>query len=221
MNKQTRLRQIKNLSLPQLIVAPRISRVICVIPSPLHQLYNLSKINNESKCFTVHFRLDLRSSQFRTSSYHKKYTPSTFFLERKNYIRTFTTINTFLLLFFRKNTISPFLFFRAIGKKARKYEIEKPRRKAIRVLPTPSPPPRIEKIYSKRRFWWISIGREGAEGEGEKHWRAWNEKIHLSGDEPLIAICVEIGSHFSKFNHCGVGWRGVRGVIYRRNMGWG
>lgn len=70
---------------------------------PLHQLYNLSKINNESKCFTVHFRLDLRSSQFRTSSYHKKYTPSTFFLERKNYIRTFTTINTFLLLFFRKN----------------------------------------------------------------------------------------------------------------------
>lgn len=103
MNKQTRLRQIKNLSLPQLIVAPRISRVICVIPSPLHQLYNLSKINNESKCFTVHFRLDLRSSQFRTSSYHKKYTPSTFFLERKNYIRTFTTINTFLLLFFRKN----------------------------------------------------------------------------------------------------------------------
>lgn len=121
----------------------------------------------------------------------------------------------------KKNTISPFLFFRAIGKKARKYEIEKPRRKAIRVLPTPSPPPRIEKIYSKRRFWWISIGREGAEGEGEKHWRAWNEKIHLSGDEPLIAICVEIGSHFSKFNHCGVGWRGVRGVIYRRNMGWG
>lgn len=101
-NKQTRLRQIKNLSLPQLIVAPRISRVICVIPSPLHQLYNLSKINNESKCFTVHFRLDLRSSQFRTSSYHKKYTPSTFFLERKNYFRTFTTINTFLLLFFEK-----------------------------------------------------------------------------------------------------------------------
>lgn len=174
MNKQTRLRQIKNLSLPQLIVAPRISRVICVIPSPLHQLYNLSKINNESKCFTVHFRLDLRSSQFRTSSYHKKYTPSTFFLERKNYIRTFTTINTFLLLFFekifsrtfpnkkKKNIISPFLFFRAIAKKARKYEIEKPRRKAIRVLPTPSPLS-IEKIYSKRRFWWISIGREGKE----------------------------------------------------------
>lgn len=165
------------MSLPQLIVAPRISRVICVIPSPspiLHQLYNLSKINNESKCFTVHFRLDLRSSQFRTSSYHKKYTPSTFFLERKNYIRTFTTINTFLLLFFekifsrtfpnkkKKNIISPFLFFRAIAKKARKYEIEKPRRKAIRVLPTPSPLS-IEKIYSKRRFWWISIGREGKE----------------------------------------------------------
>lgn len=183
MNKQTRLRQIKNLSLPQLIVAPRISRVICVIPSPspiLHQLYNLSKINNESKCFTVHFRLDLRSSQFRTSSYHKKYTPSTFFLERKNYIRTFTTINTFLLLFFRKNFLEnvpkqekrtqfPLFFFfstekiRTIAKKARKYEIEKPRRKAIRVLPTPSPPPRIEKIYSKRRFWWISIGREGKE----------------------------------------------------------
>lgn len=57
---------------------------------------------------------------------------------------------------------------------------------------------------------------------GEKHWRHVERKIHLSGDEPLIAICVEIGSHFSKFNHCGVRREGGdRGVIYRRNRGWG
>ena len=174
MNKQTRLRQIKNLSLSQLIVAPRISRVICVIPSPspiLHQLYNLSKINNESKCFTVHFRLDLRSSQFRTSSYHKKYTPSTFFLERKNYIRTFTTINTFLLLFFRKNFLEnvpkqekrtqfPLFFFFAPS--AKKLENMKSKNRVVKryeCYQTPPPPSGIEKIYSKR-FWWISIGRE-------------------------------------------------------------
>lgn len=150
MNKQTRLRQIKNLSLPQLIVAPRISRVICVIPSPLHQLYNLSKINNESKCFTVHFRLDLRSSQFRTSSYHKKYTPSTFFLERKNYFRTFTTINTFLLLFFRKNFLEnvpkqekrtqfPLFFFFAPS--AKKLENMKSKNRVVKRYECYQPPP--------------------------------------------------------------------------------
>lgn len=193
MNKQTRLRQIKNLSLPQLIVAPRISRVICVIPSPspiLHQLYNLSKINNESKCFTVHFRLDLRSSQFRTSSYHKKYTPSTFFLERKNYIRTFTTINTFLLLFFRKNFLEnvpkqekrtqfPLFFFFAPSPK--KLENMKSKNRVVKRYECYQPPPLP--LVSKR---YIVNGVSGGFRSAERGQKGKEKNIGARGTKKYI-----------------------------------
>lgn len=58
-------------------------------------------------------------------------------------------------------------------------------RRALKRYVNVSPlPPRIEKIYSKRRGFRLG---------GKKHWRI-ERKIRLSGDEPLIGICVEIGS---------------------------
>lgn len=70
-NKQTRLRQIKTCRSPlSYRCSSSFSRYMCYTPI-LYQLCNLSKINNESKCFTVHFRLDLGSCQFQTSSCSK------------------------------------------------------------------------------------------------------------------------------------------------------